>query len=404
MAQQLHDIESLSESPMLNLSSYSKETFHSDFLYWLSRIDGQRTLTLLEGLVGSSFFSKEKQYKFYREKDHFDFSVWECDGEDKSVVLVLENKLKSIATTAQLDKYAQNGKARYILLSLLRQISGHDISKGPYKKGETTWIVADYLQYAQELEKTFLGENAKLCPYYKMVIEDYCHFIKALGNEAAKWMAKPQTEVDEQLKDLRFDDVRQKFLFSNILNRLHELLRENGYAVLYPASISTIRTTIGQDWEKHKKELRNIEKELQGCEHFPLIFTKTNFSHDHAIVELKFKLKDVSEYVCLIQVQGKDTRVGIEYVGKGVAKKKNDDDVRKGLELVSNMFQLGAFRDKERICTFAPAFFYRKFPGFFDNPDEIPDMMYGLLKTVNRDIISSYEDIKRSNKNNTQAK
>lgn len=108
-------VENLKNNPIFQLSLSSKELFHSNFLAWLAEDDNTRCVfnKVMQTWLGNKnweFQPNEMEVK--REYNHFDFCVCDklsIDGNDVtgSVQVVLENKFKSIAYTAQLVDYKE---------------------------------------------------------------------------------------------------------------------------------------------------------------------------------------------------------------------------------------------------------------------------------------------------------
>ena len=65
---------------MFNLSMASKELFHSNMLYWISLSYPQLFLKILNDLNVETCSWKDKEWVTYREKNHFDLSVYAKNG------------------------------------------------------------------------------------------------------------------------------------------------------------------------------------------------------------------------------------------------------------------------------------------------------------------------------------
>ena len=90
--------QKLEQSPMLQLSLGSKELFHSNFLYWLWKAEPDAFWKIMSGFN----IIQEDGMEVYREKNNFDFSIYNKDGY---VVAVIENKVKSVPDKVQLEGY-----------------------------------------------------------------------------------------------------------------------------------------------------------------------------------------------------------------------------------------------------------------------------------------------------------
>lgn len=133
-------IEYLKTSPMFNLSLSSKELFHSNFLYWIWKLDSTAFKCLIAKLlnVSPNDLKWGNEWEVVREYNSFDLCVKYCDKESNNeetgasdVLLVIENKVKSIPYKRQLYKYVNKVKELYGLLK-----DGEDIVD---RCGKTTY-------------------------------------------------------------------------------------------------------------------------------------------------------------------------------------------------------------------------------------------------------------------------
>lgn len=228
-----YQIEKLKKNPVFQLSLSSKELFHSNFLYWLSIYDREKFKKLVEELVGQVKWGND-DWKVYREDNHFDLSVRRVQQkEDKSgnievkceYLFVLENKVKSIATKAQLDEYydkvqKENEKAgnsvkcHFCLLTLTDDFVEEDAIKN-----QGVWEVKYYKDLAGCLEDVFLNGTCHNKDLY--LIDQYRRYIELLSDKTLlnipklddKW---DKTASDHFLEDIRLDDLRQKII-ANLL-------------------------------------------------------------------------------------------------------------------------------------------------------------------------------------------
>lgn len=387
-------LDSLQNSVMFHLSSYSKETFHSAFLYWLSCLDIDKTISMFRYLLNDDYFLREGKYVSYREKDKFDFSIWQHNGKKEELVFVLENKFKSIATTEQLDRYATfiNEKGycvKAILLTFARQISGSFSKENYYECDGIKWVMVDYPQYVAAIKRAFLNGEKEICQYHKDVIEDYCQYIEDLRSIVQEREENPLKKIDEDLSKLRLDSFLQKTVYSIALNNLNEKLRERGYAVLTLSTINTIRKVCNND---NKEDLERIVKPLKGEEEKPLIFTNTGYTHKHGVVELKFMKKNERRFLYLIQVQGKYIRFGIEYLETDVERTGESESVKTDLPNVKTVFKFLNTCNVDTIYSFKPDFFYYKDSMIDYTAERVAKEMVEYLNE-NKESILSYNEI-----------
>lgn len=90
----------LKDSPLFNLSLSSKELFHSNFLYWIWKISPSAFKDVMNSF-GANTKEWPANYEVRREYENFDL----CVLDKGNILLVLENKVKSIPYKKQLDEY-----------------------------------------------------------------------------------------------------------------------------------------------------------------------------------------------------------------------------------------------------------------------------------------------------------
>lgn len=337
--------DALRNSPMFQLSLSSKELFHSNLLAWLAedpdttnlfvevlklfRLKEERAIELADGIRNGT-------YMVLREYKNFDFCIceklrnWKEDSEEEyvpgQVVLVLENKFKSIPYEVQLKGYEDavhntlnpdgkknNAKSRYfnvhkdevqkkwckkyeqlyniedvnchfVLLALSKEVCGLDVEKD-CKFGN--WHVVSYQEYAQKLlaDKTSKLKHVIIIDYAGYV-DKFCDYIYSkLSNLTPNVLLKKKwKEVlcpDPDLRAIRMDDIWQKLVANIILKQLR---------------IAGVGKVVTED-DKYKLGLK--------AEDFPdgsgkgEVVVATGFSRGSGIIDMKIHIGDE----CLFGVQ-----------------------------------------------------------------------------------------------------
>ena len=281
------NITDLNNSPMFHLSLSSKELFHSNLLAWLAEDPDTRDLFVkvlnLFGLENSQAEKladgiRDNEYMVLREYKNFDFCIceklknWkEEPGEEEyvpgQVVLVLENKFKSIPYEAQLTGYEakveghkglnkegmKNKKkswywkennvmpqkwsdkfykgepidkvvCHFVLLTLNKEVC--DLNVGQNCKFGN-WHVVSYKEYAEVLRKDETINNFKheiICDYAGYV-EKFCDYIYPKlqvldSNDLLKKKWKKVLCPDPNLRAIRMDDIWQKLVANIVLKQL----------------------------------------------------------------------------------------------------------------------------------------------------------------------------------------
>lgn len=265
-------VENLKNNPIFQLSLSSKELFHSNFLAWLAEDDNTRCVfnKVMQTWLGNKNWKfKPNEMEVKREYNHFDFCVCDklsIDGNDVtgSVQVVLENKFKSIAYTAQLVDYkertvtlneegyknnykankANNGKnlprgwrkkvehpnTKYILLTLADNFLDKDeiLSLG--------WKMVTYADYAkllrtiiEELKDDEIKGNKT---FYIELIAQYCNFIEMFSEHINKCLDDVKEDKywdilkNDDFSAVRCNDIWQKVVMHKYAQELYKLTQE----------------------------------------------------------------------------------------------------------------------------------------------------------------------------------
>lgn len=218
-------LEELNANPVFHMSLASKELFHSNFLYWLWKLDAKMFLTLLDKLSEDKsseckdYFCKKdpKTIEVKREYQHFDLCVLEKDKP----LLVIENKVKSIPYVEQLNEYTgkldENCKNK-VLLTLMQEF--------PDKNNISGWEIKHYNDLAVAIKESYVDTE------YQTFIDEYIKFISILHNLSTSWnpdnvLITKQT-IYKVFENLRLHDLFGKLFFSRVAAELKKNLVEQG--------------------------------------------------------------------------------------------------------------------------------------------------------------------------------
>ena len=303
----------LKQSPMFNLSLSSKELFHSNMLAWIAEdADTEKLFVKILVLFGVEETKaqdiadkiRKDEYMVLREYKNFDLCI--CKKEPASntvkgykegqILLVLENKFKSIPYKAQLEIYQQkahnlnNSKAypHFVLLSLTQNAYEFDFNTTPFKVENCDWHYVSYEKYAE-----LLLNDSSVKDFKAQVIKDYANYIKEFSNylsqnlpqfiTSGKWTST--LAPNDDLKPIRMDDIWQKLIANLILIELCKKgIAEN--LVTSPDQYS-----VGTKTEEFV--------ELQGK---PVVHVGAGLSRASGLVEIKINIGD--DCVFGVQIQG----------------------------------------------------------------------------------------------------
>lgn len=217
-------INALNANPMFHMSLASKELFHSNFLYWLWKLDASKFLTLLDKLSGCNDFSRltPDSIEVKREYQHFDLCVLE-KGNPHKVLLVIENKVKSIPCLKQLNEYTGKleNSCKKVLLTLMQNFPDkEDILNN------SDWKIKYYNNLADAISMSYV------VPKYQTFIDEYIKFISNLHNLSTSWnpdnvLITKQTFYKD-VENLRLHDLFGKLFFSRVAAELKNKLASQG--------------------------------------------------------------------------------------------------------------------------------------------------------------------------------
>ncbi len=200
---------------MFQLSLASKELFHSNFLFWIWQLNHKLFKTMIQKLTSDPTIGSDwpSDYILKREYNHYDLCVL---GENNKVLLVIENKVKSIPTLKQLNEYLREGH-RHVLLSLS--------SDFPEKEKIEHWEIVNYETLSKTLKE--LSTHHAISPYHKSIIDDYSGMIHHLHQVQLEWSIDANADFfnsDNNCVILRINDIKEKIRFSKMLVMLKKLL------------------------------------------------------------------------------------------------------------------------------------------------------------------------------------
>lgn len=352
-----HSIDELSSSPLFNLSLSSKELFHSNFLAWLAQHYPDFFVEICKELGCKADWSNA-EWNVKREYKNFDL----CITSDEKIVMVLENKVKSIPTKAQLDEYVEKLKKEYegnidlILLSLSTSFPDKQAIED-----EKKWQIRNYKDLCTATRKHMQLINNQ---YHKALIEDYCSFVATLHECSESWKVKDSSffllpndndsnSNRKELKELRIADLQDKIWYSQLLEKLNSRLEENN------------------QWDVQSgMDIKKIAKDNSAC--LTKIFTNFGFTHGQGLLEAKIKV--TQDYVLLIQIQGNKYCRAIEWI------KEDQGDHNKFWEMTKDImnkkgFSFFQFKKNDPI----------NFPSICNNEKTIKDTTrYGETRNFNK--------------------
>lgn len=298
------DIKKIEISPMFQLSLGSKELFHSNFLFWLSKAEPNAFWGMMN-LFGINTDDNDSLI-VKREWNHFDLSIVRKISKSKrgydDIVAVIENKVKSIPNEIQIEKYngsiaKTDGKpgCTKILLSLIEP-----------NFDNVGWNLVSYEKYLQYL---LLCKNEIHSSYNAAIYEDYSNLVETLIEFKKRWIGNEKTLLKTRYTDilnseetlvatsLRINDLRHKLIYSTMLEVVARKLKEQ--------SISYVLGKTDDDF-------------FQGADN---VLIGAGMTRAMGLIELKVKISD--DLIVGVQVQNNQYRHFVIF--KDNASRKTDE-------------------------------------------------------------------------------
>lgn len=313
----------LTSSPLYNLSLANKELFHSNFLAWVGNKYKNSFKWLFTEELKLKWPKNLEKFSVEREDKHFDITVVD---DDRSPKIIIENKVKSVPTKEQLERYRNTqgcNNCLFILMTMTSALHNQDNANG--------WKIVTYDMLSSALSNLYdkLNQNNstildKWDSYHLSLLDDYIVYIENLQkiiNYFDTEDALLESSNDSIKKELRIHDICGKRKAQILFQKLVERLQENKYEVV------------------------NDEKYLSDNN------LKVGWGYtDKPVVEVKFK---INEDYLVIQIQGNQYRHAVEYfdetINKRIEKKgKSFGPSKEGITyLVENYNDLFCFQNNE---------------------------------------------------------
>lgn len=302
-----NNLENLKTLPIFWMSLSSKELFHSNFIAWILKTYpkemGEFFCEILE--LDSSF----EILNVEREKFNVDISFYLGD-----TIVLIENKVKSIAYEEQLTKYTNlysDKEKKYILLSLKKPtIDTKD------------WQYLEYLTLLQQLQSLILSDKVQF--YHKSLIEDYIKFINILLDELL-----PLIDVDKiQISNLYKKDTYENRLLEQLTNlKMHDFFLKG----LFEDSARFLKNIL------ENKSIKVTSETIFECVEDAISIT-FGMSRSQGLLDIKCKIQ--KDLVIGIQIQGLQYRQFVESFNKEKVEKVSTEFLEnKEWFLFSNQFK-----------------------------------------------------------------
>ncbi len=367
-------IENLKHSPLYAMSLGGSELYHSNFWAWLIKYgeeikhegEGNPFLKIFFGeYYNEDYYSKTP--KIDREKENRDLTI----VFNKKDVFVIENKLKSIATIEQLERYKNSVEFE---LNKDVNIKTHKSKKNFGQKKETgrkfkcgvltgisedinlpknsLWHFLSYEKICKDLSIICKKMNRSDNSFYKDILENYIKdteqisliITKIVPQEINTWNMNTIDDFNNdnklpKLSDIRMDDLCKKKWANEFAKMLREQLNLDdsvkGYELKVASGFTNKQPLVEVFYRKGKDDLIGIQ--IQGAQ-YRRCFSKSGDKETN----LKNRFLEL-----------KKENWFSDYTYKN--NKKNEIEFRYSEK--SEQYQTN--QQKENFCSYKPSFIYQ---------------------------------------------
>lgn len=333
----------LKTSPLFNLSLSSKELFHSNFLYWIWQISPKTFQQVMQSF-GANTNQWPNNYEVRREYENFDL----CVLDKGYILLVLENKVKSIPYKKQLDGYEKKVQKLYGIDGHIHELANSQLTyhKKVYIKGYSSnpetvknkferydcyrkvdfilltlpqdfpdkaditsariWKIVDYKTYQASVLKINFTD-----PYNRYIVHDYSLFLDALISLYDEWHNHCYTQ-------LFINNTSPDYVKDAKKLRIHDLYHKSKYARIC-TDLQTGIYNSGKVASNSYDVVENDDKTMLS-HHGNCIAYGYGLTNGEPFIEVKIKPAG-NNLIFAVQVQGKAYRhaVVVNHNGQGTS-------------------------------------------------------------------------------------
>ena len=225
----------LKDSLLFRMSLGSKELFHSNVWAWLIEKDNNFINVFFDNVEISEY----KDISVSRETQNRDIIIWLKDKNDKKCYFVIENKIKSLPTEEQLEKYSvdlwDNELRKAVFTGIINPFGGDFVNEKRERK--ITWQYVSYSEIAKKIEKE-LCTSQKFSEFERAQVEEYCKIIEYMNDILFDELSRKENNLDYScekdendkeavdLHSLRIYDIYAKMRGAQFINYLKNKEKE----------------------------------------------------------------------------------------------------------------------------------------------------------------------------------
>lgn len=260
-------IRELDTLALFHLSLASRELFHSNFWYWLSKTGTDGPRKLYRALTAEEDDDRLSSVTFHREvsretrKSATADLVASLDGD--TAILVVENKLKDIPRKEQLERLVTAfgpDDPRFLVVTPLP-----DEMLGYFRDDESlsAWIHLKYGDFAARIREQFLPNDNS---YHDGLIREYIQLLTHLNDlsqqlfettsrESYDFIKEQNPDLFETLDRVKLWELYQRIRGSHMARSIGDRLKNRGLDVNPVISINHKKATL--DFKLHLENADN---------------------------------------------------------------------------------------------------------------------------------------------------
>lgn len=256
---------------MFYLFLSSRELFHTNFWFWLSKVNKKETIQLFSKKVISDdkHFIREHNQKFREHKAKIDLYI---EG-----AVVVENKVKDFPSTEQQQRIKQTFEGEDVEFVLVTLFWFEELT---FKD----WKIMTYRELSEKINPEHFTQD----PYHLHLINDYKSFLKHLAELAEHLQIKPaynfaiafETEIYRQLNSIKLWEGYQKMRASHLL---YQYNKHNIHGVKTGYSVNNQKATI--DFVVQLTEGYNVGIQIENNQYRKFISSKSAASFASALIQ-----------------------------------------------------------------------------------------------------------------------
>lgn len=201
----------LKKSLLFQMSLGSKELFHSNVWAWLIEMDKN----FISVFFNDFDIAEYNSISVSREAHNRDIIIWLTDKTNQECYFVIENKIKSLPSVGQLEKYSEdleNCELKMAVFTGIINPFGSDAVEISGKR-RITWSFVSYRKIADRI-RALLIRSTKLSEGDIAIAYEYCKIVNYLNDILYEKIDQNANKLiydnAEELKDLRIYDIYAK--------------------------------------------------------------------------------------------------------------------------------------------------------------------------------------------------